>query len=702
MTIQHPKVTPQHLARKAVVYLRQSSPRQVQENLQSRRLQYALRDKAQTFGFRNVEIIDDDLGSSAALGAKVREGFTQLLGSVALGDVGMVLSIEVARLSRTDKDWCHLLELCQVFGTLIADADHIYDLATMDDQLVLGIKGTLSVVELKVLKSRLLRGQEEKARRGELFRVVAPGYRSDEDGKIAKDPDVRIQTAIQLVFTKYRETWSARQTHLWFIGNQVSLPVNRRGNGKNNIEWQLPTLTFIGSILKNPIYAGAYVYGRKPTKMVVHEGRIVKRTGRVLAPEECRVFIRDHHEAYISWEEFEENRQKLRSNLLRVGSDESVTVIRAGHGLLSGLLRCGRCGKKMHVRYWGKSGTAARYICEGDFQNGGMYCIGFGGATVDRLFSEMLLDVISPYGIEASLKSIESIDSEVDGKSAVFERELQQLEYEARRAFEQYNAVDARNRLVAGELERRWNEKLEQVAQVRKTYEDISNQRQTLTAEQKQQLLEMGRCFRQVWHSSGCAMETKKKIIRTVIEEIVVQLDDSTQMLHFVIHWKGGSHSEFQMEKPRSPVGKATDLEDIELIRKMADRYDDGEIARVLNKLNRRTGKGLFWSQSRVADVRRKHGIAGGHPGDERGHEILSLAQAASHCRVSDTTIRKLVEAKLLPMTQAVPWAPWEIKRADLDTEPVRGIVEHLHKTGKLILRGIVSQDQPALFFENQ
>ena len=295
MTIQHPKVTPQHLARKAVVYLRQSSPRQVQENLQSRRLQYALRDKARTFGFRDVEIIDDDLGSSAALGAKVREGFTQLLGSVALGDVGMVLSIEVARLSRTDKDWCHLLELCQVFGTLIADADHIYDLATMDDQLVLGIKGTLSVVELKVLKSRLLRGQEEKARRGELFRVVAPGYRSDEDGKIAKDPDVRIQTAIQLVFTKYRETWSARQTHLWFIGNQVSLPVNRRGNGKNNIEWQLPTLTFIGSILKNPIYAGAYVYGRKPTKMVVHEGRIVKRTGRVLAPEECRVFIRDHH-----------------------------------------------------------------------------------------------------------------------------------------------------------------------------------------------------------------------------------------------------------------------------------------------------------------------------------------------------------------------------------------------------------------------
>ena len=702
MTNQHPKVTSQHLARKAVVYLRQSSPKQVQENLQSQRLQYALREKAITIGFRDVEIIDDDLGSSAGLGARVREGFTQLLGSVALGEVGMVLSIEVARLSRTDKDWCHLLELCQVFGTLIADADHIYDLATMDDQLVLGIKGTLSVVELKILKNRLLRGQEEKARRGELFRVVATGYRCDGDDRIVRDPDLRVQTAIQLVFSKFRETWSARQTHKWFITNRVTLPVNRRANGKTTIEWQLPALTFIASILKNPIYAGAYVYGRRPTKMTVSEGRIVKRTAAVLPAEECRVFIRDHHEAYISWEEFEENRRRLWSNTFRFASDESVAVIRQGHGLLSGLLRCGRCGKKMHVRYWGKSGTAARYLCAGDFQNGGMYCIGFGGATVDRRFSELLLDVISPYGIEASLKALESVNSKVDGKSVVFQRQLQQLEYEVQRAFEQYNAVDARNRLVASELERRWNEKLEELAQVKKTFEEIANQQQSLTAEEKQQLLEMGGYFRRVWQSDTCPMEAKKKIIRTVIEEIIVQLGDSTQMLHFVIHWKGGCHTEFQMEKPRSPVGKATHVADVELIGKMADRYDDGEIARVLNKLNRRTGKDLSWNQSRVADVRRKHGIVGGRASNERGQEILSLAQAASHCRVSDTTIRRLVDAKLLPMTQAAPWAPWEIKRIDLDAEPVRGIVEHLRKTGKLVLKGIVSKNQPVLFSENQ
>jgi DNA invertase Pin-like site-specific DNA recombinase len=698
MITNHPKVAPLHLARKAIVYLRQSSPKQVQENIESQRLQYALADKARALGFADVQIIDCDLGASAALGAKSREGFKQVLASVALGEVGMILSREISRLWRTDKDWCHLFELCQVFDTLIADAEQIYDLATMNDQLVLGIKGTLSVVELKVLKSRLLQGQEEKARRGELFRIVAPGYKCDGEGKIVKDPDLRVQAAISLVFTKFREIWSARQTHKWFHDNQVSLPVNRCGNGKVIMEWQLPAQTFIRSILHNPIYAGAYVYGQRQRKMVVSDGQIVKRTGNLLQPEQCRVFIRDHHEGYIGWEEFEENQKRLRSNALRLGSDESVSVIREGHGLLSGLLRCGKCGRKMHVRYWGKSGTAARYLCSGDFQAGGNYCLGFGGATVDRHFSEILLDVISPHGLQASLRAMNEINSKVDGKCGLLRQQVQQLEYEARRASEQYNEVDPRHRLVAAELERRWNQKLEEVDRAKKALQEADDQRQTLTAQQEQRVLQIGAGFKQVWESELCPMELKKKTIRTVIDEIVVNLDESNQTLHFVIHWKGGCHTEFKMDKPRSGVGKATDNEDVELVRKMADRYEDGEIARVLNKLNRRTGKGLSWNQTRVASVRTKHGMASAPHRTKRGQEILSLAQAADLCGVSDTTIRKLVEAKLLPMTQLAPWAPWEIQRADLEAEPVRGIVERLRKTGKLILRGIVSEDQPSLF----
>jgi DNA invertase Pin-like site-specific DNA recombinase len=698
MITNNHKLRPGHLARKAIVYLRQSSLKQVQENIESQRLQYGLKDKAKALGFTEVEIIDCDLGASAAMGAKGRAGFKQLLAAVALGEVGMILSIEMSRLWRTDKDWCHLFELCQVFDTLIADAEQIYDLATMDDQLVLGIKGTLNVVELKVLKNRLIHGQEEKARRGELFRIVAPGYKYNGEGKVAKDPDIRIQSAINLVFAKFREIWSARQTHKYFHDNQVKLPVNRRGNGSNRIEWQLPALTFIRSILHNPIYAGAYVYGQRQKKVLVRNGLIVKRTGNLLRPEECRVFISNHHEGYISLEEFEENQKRLRANALRLGSDESVSVIRQGHGLLSGLLRCGKCGRKMHVRYWGKSGTAARYLCSGDFQAGGNYCLGFGGATVDRRFSEILLDVISPYGIQASLKAMQQLNIGVEGKRALLQKQVQQLEYEVQRTFEQYNEVDPRNRLVAAELERRWNQKLEELERARKAWREADDQIQSLTAQQEQRVLQLGAGFKQAWESELCTIELKKKILRTVIEEIIVNLDAATQMLHFVIHWMGGCHTDFDMEKPQSGVGRATDIQDIELIRKMADRYEDSEIARVLNKLSRRTGKGLPWSRSRVADVRRKHGMASAADAEKRGKEILSLAQAAAYCAVSDTTIRKLVEAKLLPMTQVAPWAPWEIQRADLDAEPVHGIIEHLRRTGKLLLRGIVSEEQPSLF----
>jgi hypothetical protein len=290
----------------------------------------------------------------------------------------------------------------------------------------------------------------------------------------------------------------------------------------------------------------------------------------------------------------------------------------------------------------------------------------------------------------------------VDEQSAVFGRQLEQLEYEARRAFEQYDEVDPRNRLVAAELERRWNAKLEELERVKKRFQTIAAERQTLTGDHEQRLRELGASFREVWESDACPMELKKKIVQTVIEEIVVDLEEPSQTLHFVIHWKGGRHTAFDMDKPRSGVGRTTDVADVALIRKMADRYEDGEIARVLNKLKRTTGKGLAWNQSRVADVRRKHGLAHAPNLEIRGREILSLAQAAKHCGVSDTAIRKLVDAHVLPMNQVVPWAPWEIRRADLDAEPVLGIVERLRMTGKLDLEGIVSKDQQPLFPENQ
>jgi DNA invertase Pin-like site-specific DNA recombinase len=289
------KITPVHLGRKAVVYLRQSSERQVKENTESQRLQYALAQRAREFGWHQVEIIDTDLGRSAAIGAAPREGFERLIASVAMGEVGIVLSREVSRLSRTDKDWCHLFEVCQIFGTLIGDAEQIYDLELMDDQLVLGIKATLSIVELKVLKLRLLQGMEEKARRGELKRLLPVGYVRDCTGQVVKDPDQRVQEAIELVFRKFRDLASGRQTFLWFRTHGVELPVNKGWGGPMRVVWQLPTNAFLQNLLRNPYYAGAYVWGRREVRMAFEHGNLRKRAGRVRRAEECRVFLRDHH-----------------------------------------------------------------------------------------------------------------------------------------------------------------------------------------------------------------------------------------------------------------------------------------------------------------------------------------------------------------------------------------------------------------------
>jgi DNA invertase Pin-like site-specific DNA recombinase len=264
-TLVHSHITTAHLGRKAIVYVRQSSERQVLHNKESQRLQYALKDKALAFGFGNVEIIDEDLGLSAASGAERRPGFERLLNAVINGEVGIIFSREVSRLSRSNKDWCHLFEACGLYYTLIADEEHIYDPNNMDDQLVLGIKATLSVVELKILHMRLVAGTEHKAKRGELKRLLPPGYIWDAADKLVKDPNMRIQECINLVFTKFNEIRSVRQTFLWFNNNNVELPVNRVSGGKRVIEWKLPTKSFVLYLLQNPCYAGAYAWGRRTT-----------------------------------------------------------------------------------------------------------------------------------------------------------------------------------------------------------------------------------------------------------------------------------------------------------------------------------------------------------------------------------------------------------------------------------------------------
>src|SRR6202165_1345543 len=694
-----PKIKQEHLARKAIVYLRQSSEKQVRQNTESQRLRYDMAERIRGLGWQEVEVINSDLGCSAAMGSASREGFERVLSSVALGEVGIVVSREVSRLSRTDKDWCRLVEVCQIFGTLIGDEQQVYDLGYMDDQLVLGIKGTLSVVELKVLRQRLQAGQESKARRGELFKRLPVGYVRDLMGKVVWHADHGGCEAIQLVFAKFRERWSVRQTFQWFRNHDVELPANPIQGTR--LVWKIPTQSLVRDLLCNPFYAGAYVWGRRPVATVLAEGRLEKRQGATRRAEDCRVFIRDHHVGYIDWATYEENQRMIRRNSVNRQGDESMAAIRAGQGLLVGLLRCGHCGRKLHVRYWGGRGTNARYLCKGHYDDGGQYCLGFGGASVDRRLGQELLTAISPFGVEASLKALEELSAGDAAQRAALSSKLEQLEYEAKKAFEQYDAVDARNRLVAGELERRWNEKLEEVELVKQALSNLDAQRYSLSPEEEIRIRSMGDHFAQVWQSDHCPPTLNKMIFRTAIEEIIVRTDQDKKSLELVIYWKGGAHTQLAMERPRSATETATPMEALEIIRRMAVRYGDDQIASVLNRRGYSTGKGKRWNQTRVATARRNHSIAG-QKRALHDPERVSLSEAARICGVSHHTIQRMVEAGLLKREQVTPRAPWEIRRRDLDAEPIRSIVERLHRTGKLILQGGCAEDQLALFTEHQ
>src|ERR1700740_437801 len=667
--LYNPKIKPETLPRKAIVYLRQSSDKQVRQNKESQLLQYAVAERVRALGWKQVEIINSALGSSAGLAAAQREGFERVLSSVALGEVGIVGSRELSRLSRTDKDWCRLLEVCQIFGMLIADEQQVYDLNYLDDQLVLGIKGALSVVELKVIRQRLLAGQESKARRGELFKRLPIGYARDPVGKVVFHPDRRVYEAVQLVFAKCQELWSVRQTFQWFRDHEVELPANPiQGTG---LVWKIPSQSLIRDILRNPFYAGAYIWGRRPVTTLLVDGRLEKRQSAMRPAEECRVFIRDHHVGYIDWATYEENRRMMRRNSVNCEGDESNAAIRTGQGLLVGLLRCGHCGRKLNASYWADRGTEARYRCKGDDDDGGQYCIGFGGSSVDRRVGQELLKVIAPLGVDASLRALEELSAGGAAQRAALCRQLEQLVFEAKKAFEQYDTVDARNRLVASELERRWNEKLEEIGGVRQRRSSLDAQHYSLSPEEEIRIRSMGDHFAGIWQTNHCPATLKKMIFRTAIEEIIVQTDQEKKSLELVIHWKGGAHTQLAMERPRSATETATPVEALDIIRRMAVRHGDDQIASVLNRLGYSTGKNKRWNQTRVATARLNHAIAGQKralPDPEK----VSLSEAARICGVSHHTIERLVEAGLLKREQVTPPAPWEVSRRVLDAEPIR------------------------------
>jgi DNA invertase Pin-like site-specific DNA recombinase len=666
-----PKINPEHLQRGAVVYVRQSTLGQVGDHLESQRRQYALADTARGLGFAHVETIDEDLGRSGS-GLVARPGFQRLVASVCTGSIGAVFCLEASRLARNGRDWHHLVDLCALVGALLIDHDGVYDPRVINDRLLLGLKGTMSEYELSLLRQRGLAARDAKAQRGELRVGLPPGYCWDDAGQVELDPEERIVDAMRLIFRKFDELGSARQVLLWVSDAGLRLPVVRSGQRGGGIVWQAPAYHNILLALRNPTYAGAYVFGRTEHRTRIADGRAVKTSGHRKPRERWNVLIRDHHPGYITWDEYERN-QVLLSENAHMQKRTARTSGRGGRALLTGLLRCGRCGRMLHVFYGMNAQHAHRYQCRGEERRGGeRRCVGVGGVRVDRAVSAELLAAVAPHAVEAALAAAERAAHAVVEVRRAVATELEDASYEVALAARRYDVVDPDKRLVARTLEARWETALERERHVRERLRALDAEAAARPAVDRERLLALAQDLPAVWNAPSTDMRQKQRLVRIVIHEVLADLDDARHEVVLVIHWVGGGHTAVRVARVRTgryPEDQHPSA--VEVMRRLGGRWPDRELAVTMNRMRCRGERGAPWTTVRVRDLRDRLGIAAFTPDGSRPTTI-SAADAAHRLSICVGSVHRLIRAGALPAVQAMPSAPWEIPVEGLDTEAVR------------------------------
>jgi DNA invertase Pin-like site-specific DNA recombinase len=656
------KIAAEHLARSAYVYIRQSTADQLVHNRESQRRQYGLADRARQLGWASVEVIDDDLGRSG--GGVSRPGFERMLAAICEGRAGAVFAIEVSRLARNGRDWHTLIEFCGLVGTIIVDEDGIYDPRHPNDRLLLGMKGTMSELELSLFRQRSQEALKQKARRGALFLCVAVGYVKAGRDRIEKDPDQRVQDALRLVFSKFAELQSARQVHVWLRDEGIALPISsHKASEGRSIVWKLPIYNTVHNILTNPVYAGAYAFGRTTSKVVIEDGRKRVRRGLRRPQTEWDVLLKDQHEGYITWEEFERNQRVIADNATGKGSAIARGVARRGELILAGLLRCGHCGRKLYVGY-GKSG---RYYCQGaNVNHGTERCISFGGLRADQAVGTEVVRVLKPLGIDAAVKALEAQTSESSAARKQLELALAQARYEATHARRQYDAVDPANRLVAGELERRWNEALQAVHRIEGEIAALDARKPAPLGEQERRhLIQLGADLERAWSHPAASASTRKRLVRAALHEIIARIDSG--FIEMVLHWQGGDHTALKLKMNTVGKHRWTVPEDtLTLVRELARQMPDKQIARLLNRAGKPTGRGNGWTEVRVRSFRHHHEIAVYRPGEwaERGE--ITLEAAARVIGVTPMTALRMIRRGDLKGRQLCRGAPWVIRTDDV------------------------------------
>ena len=682
-------ITSEHLARQAVVYVRQSTAEQVRENVESTRLQRDLREKAITLGWRHPVVIDEDLGISAG-GYAERPGFRDLMTRVAMRQVGIIICVDASRLSRNSRDWAHLLELCGYFETLIADADQVYDLSHPNDRLVMGIKGTVSEMELGLIRQRLRSGTEAKAARGELRFHLPSGYVHDAEGEIVPDPDRRVRVAIETMFSQFDRCTSVRQLSIWYRDTRTLFP-SKSCRHDGAIRWQVPTSNTLRKLLAHPTFAGVYVFGRRQTVVEYVDGKLIKRQTAPRSPEEAKVCIHDHHAGYISWEKYLENRAKISENRPRWTMRENRGAVREGLALLVGLLRCAQCGGRVRVGY---KKASALYYCDGGHEKGSKRCMSFGSNLIDARVGEELCRALEPCSLQAAIQAAELKDSQRAEELENARLQVEAARYQADRAFEQFDLCDPKNRHVAGTLEERLNEKLAERQAAGDRYEEIAKADPVLTEERRARLEVLARDFPSVWNHPQANPKLRKRLLRAAIHEVLVKPLDDQHQLEVIIHWQGGVHTRTLVKRPVRKTGKPHESLE-QLVKDLASQLEDPEIARILNMKKILTSGGLRWTRDRARDFRRQRHIHG--PGKRERDDSMTMNQVQEYLGIGHNAVLALARRGAITPNQVTDFAPWRVSRADVDSEEVQGLVRSLKETGRLP-RGGSPKGQPGLF----